>query len=90
MTDMKETISLEEFRENAEEILATLGERIGPLVLTVSGKRLAVLTDYAKFQRQEGQALAAILKNRQRNFDEGRYKKIEEVVAEMRQETSVD
>ena len=89
MTDMKETISLEEFRENAEEILATLGERIGPLVLTVDGKRMAVMVEYEHFQHQEGLALAKILEMRREDSRRSKSRPAKEVFEELRAELRV-
>ncbi len=90
MTDMKETISLEEFRENAEEILATLGKRIGPLVLSVDGKRMAVMIEYEHFQYQEGLALAKILEMRREDSRRGKSRSAKEVFEELRAELRVE
>ena len=85
MQDMKETISLEEFRENAAEVLETLGERVGPLVLTCNGKRVAVMVEYEDFQHGEGLLLALLLKERLQEAREGKTQPAEEVFAEVRQ-----
>ena len=86
MEDIKETIALEDFLENPEEVLKTLGDRIGPLVLTVNGKRMAVMEEYEEFERQQSQVLVAILKMRYQDSLKSKSRPAEEVFGELKAE----
>jgi prevent-host-death family protein len=72
-------------KANAAEVLAELGEKREPLVITQNGEAKAVLQDVASFeQTQETLALLKILALGQQDIEAGRVKPVAEVVARLR------
>lgn len=72
-------------KANAAEVLAELGERREPLVITQNGEAKAVLQDVASFeQTQETLALLKILALGQQDIEAGRVKPVADVVARLR------
>jgi len=72
-------------KANAAEIIRTLGENQGPLVITQNGEAKAILQDIKAYeQTQETMALLKILALGLHQIDEGRVQLAEEVVAGIR------
>lgn len=72
-------------KANAAEILATLGEQRGPLVITQNGEAKAVLQDVASYEAtQETLALLKVLALGQREVAAGKVKPLSEVVARLK------
>lgn len=76
-------------KANAAEILADLGERREPLVITQNGEARAVLQDMASFEEtQETLALLKLLALGNRDMEAGRSRPAREVVARLRRKTA--
>ncbi|TDY58353.1 prevent-host-death family protein [Aminivibrio pyruvatiphilus] len=72
-------------KENADEIVRTLSERGGPLIITRDGEAKAVVQDIEEFERtQETLALLKILSLGRKQIEEGRVRPAAEVVSELR------
>ncbi|MDR1708875.1 MAG: type II toxin-antitoxin system Phd/YefM family antitoxin [Candidatus Accumulibacter sp.] len=72
-------------KANAAEVLARLGERRDPLVITQNGEAKAVLQDVASFEEtQETLALLKILALGNRELAAGRVKPVGDVAARLR------
>ena len=73
-------------KENADEIVRTLSERGGPLIITRDGEAKAVVQDIEEFERtQETLALLKILSLGRKQIEEGRVRPAAEVVFELRE-----
>ena len=73
-------------KENADEIVRTLSERGGPLIITRDGEAKAVVQDIEEFERtQETLALLKILSLGRMQIEEGRVRPAAEVVSELRE-----
>jgi prevent-host-death family protein len=73
-------------KENADEIVRTLSERGGPLIITRDGEAKAVVQDIEEFERtQETLALLKILSLGRKQIEEGRVRPAAEVVSELRE-----
>jgi prevent-host-death family protein len=73
-------------KENADEIVRTLSERGGPLIITRDGEAKAVVQDIDEFERtQETLALLKILSLGRKQIEEGRVRPAAEVVSELRE-----
>lgn len=73
-------------KENADEIVRTLSERGGPLIITRDGEAKAVVQDIGEFERtQETLALLKILSLGRKQIEEGRVRPAAEVVSELRE-----
>ena len=69
-------------KENADEIVRTLSERGGPLIITRDGEAKAVVQDIEEFERtQETLALLKILSLGRKQIEEGRVRPAAEVVS---------
>ena len=72
-------------KENADEIVRTLSERGGPLIITRDGEAKAGVQDIEEFERtQETLALLKILSLGRKQIEEGRVRPAAEVVSELR------
>ena len=72
-------------KANAAEVLAQLGQRREPLVITQNGEARAVLQDIASFEEtQETLALLKILALGNQDLAAGKVKPLAEVVARLR------
>ena len=72
-------------KANAAEILATLGEQRGPLVITQNGEAKAVLQDVASYEAtQETLALLKVLALGQQEVATGKVKPLSDVVARLK------
>lgn len=73
-------------KENADEIVRTLSERGGPLIITRDGEAKAVVQDIDEFERtQETLALLKILSLGRKQIEEGRVRPAAEAVSELRE-----
>lgn len=73
-------------KENADEIVRTLSERGGPLIITRDGEAKAVVQDIEEFERtQETLALLKILSLGRKQIEEGRVRPAAEAVSELRE-----
>ncbi|MBL3539463.1 type II toxin-antitoxin system Phd/YefM family antitoxin [Aminivibrio sp.] len=73
-------------KENADEIVRTLSERGGPLIITRDGEAKAVIQDIKEFERtQETLTLLKILSLGRKQIEEGRVRQAAEVVFELRE-----
>jgi len=72
-------------KENADEIVRTLSERGGPLIINRDGEAKAVVLDIEEFERtQETLALLKIRSLGRKQIEEGRVRPAAEVVSELR------
>jgi len=72
-------------KANAAEILADLGERREPMVITQNGEAKAVLQDVASFEEtQETLALLKLLALGNRDIEAGRSRPAREVIARLK------
>lgn len=72
-------------KANAAEILADLGERREPMVITQNGEAKAVLQDVASFeQTQETLALLKLLALGNRDIEAGRSRPAREVIRRLK------
>ncbi len=72
-------------KENADEIVRTLSERGGPLIITRDGEAKAVVQDIDEFERtQETLALLKILSLGRKQIEEGRVRPAAEVTSALR------
>ena len=75
-------------KANAAEVLLQLAENGEPLVITQNGEAKAVLQDVASWERtQESLALLKILALGHRQIEEGKVKKVEDVVQRLRSQS---
>ena len=73
-------------KENADEIVRTLSERGGPLIITRDGEAKAVVQDIEEFERtQETLALLKILSLGRKQIEEGRVRPSAEVTSALRE-----
>ena len=73
-------------KENADEIVRTLSERGGPLIITRDGEAKAVVQDIEDFERtQETLALLKILSLGRKQIEEGRVRPSAEVTSALRE-----
>jgi len=73
-------------KENADEIVRTLSERGGPLIITRDGEAKAVVQDIEEFERtQETLALLKILSLGRKQIEEGRVRPAAEVTSALRE-----
>ena len=73
-------------KENADEIVRTLSERGGPLIITRDGEAKAVVQDIDEFERtQETLALLKILSLGRKQIEEGRVRQAAEVTSALRE-----
>ena len=73
-------------KENADEIVRTLSERGGPLIITRDGEAKAVVQDIDEFERiQETLALLKILSLGRKQIEEGRVRPAAEVTSALRE-----
>jgi prevent-host-death family protein len=73
------------FKANAAEILADLGERREPMVITQNGEAKAVLQDVASFEEtQETLALLKLLALGNRDIEAGRSRPAREVIRRLK------
>ena len=73
-------------KENADEIVRTLSERGGPLIITRDGEAKAVVQDIGEFERtQETLALLKILSLGRKQIEEGRVRPAAEVTSALRE-----
>ena len=76
---------------NAAEVVRTLGEKGGPLVITQNGEAKAVMQDIDSYERtQETVALLKILALGDRQIEAGRVSPAGEVVARLRERRQVE
>ena len=73
-------------KAHAAEIMRTLGEQQGPLVITQNGEAKAVLQDIGSYEEaQETLALLKILALGNRQISEGRVEPAADVIARLRE-----
>jgi prevent-host-death family protein len=73
-------------KENADEIVRTLSERGGPLIIPRDGEAKAVVQDIEEFERtQEPLALLKILSLGRKQIEEGRVRPAAEVTSALRE-----
>ncbi len=73
------------FKAHAAEVIRTLAERPGPLVITLHGEAKAVLQDIASYeQTQETLALLKMLAISSKSLEEGRVRPAGEAFADIR------
>ena len=73
-------------KENADEIVRTLSERGGPLIITRDGEAKAVVQDIEEFERtQETLAPLKILSLGRKQIEEGRVRPAAEVTSALRE-----
>jgi len=73
-------------KENADEIVRTLSERGGPLIITRDGEAKAVVQNIGEFERtQETLALLKILSLGRKQIEEGRVRPAAEVTSALRE-----
>ena len=76
---------------NAAEVIRTLGEKGGPLVITQNGEAKAVMQDIDSYERtQETVALLKILALGDRQIEAGRVSPAGDVVARLRERRQVE
>lgn len=89
----KSTLTLAEFKRDAEELLKSLKHADEPLVLTVKGKKEAIMFSMAAYRRllkhiDRLETLEGLLKAL-RDVEEGRTISLEEFKAHMRQKYGI-
>lgn len=79
-----QSMSIDEFQANTDEVLAQIAESRKPMVLTQNGEAVAVVRDIAAYEQdQEAVALLAALAMGQRQIAEGKVRAAEEVFAQL-------
>jgi len=77
-------------KANAAEVLTRLTEQREPLVITQNGEAKAVIQDVASFEEtQDTLALLKILAMGNQDFEAGRVKPVEDIVARLRAKRNV-
>ena len=77
-------------KANAAEVLTRLTEQREPLVITQNGAAKAVIQDVASFEEtQDTLALLKILAMGNQDFEAGRVKPVEDIVARLRAKRNV-
>jgi len=79
--------SISYLKNNAAEIVRTLGERAEPMIITQNGEAKAVLQDVASYEEtQETLALLKILALGKREVEEGQVEPASEVIQRLRKQ----
>ncbi len=83
--------SISYLKANAAEMLQTLAEAREPVLITQNGEAKAVLQDVASYEEmQETLALLKLLAMGDREIENGQFKPIDEVFADLRAELRRD
>jgi prevent-host-death family protein len=83
--------SISYLKANAAEVLEELGEQRAPLVITQNGEAKAVLQDVTSYdETQETLALLKMLVLGNRQLDQGRVKRVADVVKRLRAKSASD
>ena len=83
--------SISYLKANAAEMLQTLAEAREPVLITQNGEAKAVLQDVVSYEEmQETLALLKLLAMGDREIENGQFKPIDEVFADLRAELRLD